>query len=113
MEASYSLPNGSGGWENIQLVGSVHGAYPVMSKWVQANTLALTFNTSCNRALSSSVRRELTYVHLSEPSMSMDSRGSTANCSLSSKMARTTGLNCYDEGRVLEGELSGPLSFSR
>ena len=52
-------------------------------------------------------------MHLFEPSMSMDSRGSTANCSLSSKVARTTDLNCYDEGLVSEGELSGPLSFSR
>ena len=28
VEAPYSLLNGSGGWENIQLVGSVHGVYP-------------------------------------------------------------------------------------
>ena len=28
VEEPYSLPNGSGGWENIRLVGSVHGAYP-------------------------------------------------------------------------------------
>ena len=60
-------------------------------------------------------------MHLSGPPMSMDSRGSTSNCSLSSKAARTAGLNCYDEGRVLGGggggggggELSGPLPFSR
>ena len=52
-------------------------------------------------------------MHLSEPSMSMDSRGFTANCSLSSKVAWTAGLNCYDEGCVSEGELSGPLPFSR
>ena len=60
VEASYSLLNGSGGWENIQLMGSVHRLILVMSKWVQANTLALAFNTSCNQALSSSVKRELT-----------------------------------------------------
>ena len=52
-------------------------------------------------------------MHLSGPSMIMDSRGSTANCSLSIKVARTAGLSCYDEVGVSEGELSGPLSFSR
>ena len=55
------------------------GLIPVMSEWVQANTLALAFNTSCNRALSSLVRRELTQVPLSGLFMSMDSRGSTSN----------------------------------
>ena len=28
MEAVHSLPNGSGGLENVQLVESVYGAYP-------------------------------------------------------------------------------------
>ena len=28
MEVAHSLPNGSSGWENVQLVGSVYGAYP-------------------------------------------------------------------------------------
>ena len=69
-----------------------------MFEWVQANTSALAFNTSCNRALSSSIRRELALVHMSGSSMSMDSRGSTVNCSLSSKVTRTADLNCYDEG---------------
>ena len=28
MEAPYFLANGSGGWEDVQLVGGVHGVYP-------------------------------------------------------------------------------------
>ena len=52
-------------------------------------------------------------MHLFGPFMSMDSKGSTANCSLSSKVSRTVGLNFYDEGRVSESKLSGPLSFLR
>ena len=28
MEVSYFLPNGSSGWEDVQLVGGVHGVYP-------------------------------------------------------------------------------------
>ena len=36
------------------------GFIPVMSEWVQANTSTLVCSTCCNRALSSSVRRELT-----------------------------------------------------
>ena len=60
VEAPYSLPNRSGGCEDVQLVGGIHGLIPVMSKWTQANTSVLAFSTSCNWALSSSVRRELT-----------------------------------------------------
>ena len=28
MEAPYFMQNGSGGWEDVQLVGGVHGVYP-------------------------------------------------------------------------------------
>ena len=74
------------------------GLIPVTFEWSQANTSAFAISTSCNRAISSSVRRELTLVHLSGPPMTMDCRGSTTNCSLSSEVAWTAGLNFYDEG---------------
>ena len=37
-------------------------------------------------------------MHLFGPFLSIDSKGSTANYSLSSKVARTADLNFYDEG---------------
>ena len=60
VEASYSLPNGFDGWRSFNLWKAFAGLIPVMSECAQANTSVLGFSTSCNRALSSSIKRELT-----------------------------------------------------
>ena len=60
MEAPYFLSNGSGGWEDVQLMGGITGFIPVMYEWFQVNTSAFTVSACCNWAFSFSVRRELT-----------------------------------------------------
>ena len=71
-----------------------------MSKWVQANTSILSSKTCCNCSFSSSDERELTYVCLSGQPRSIDSRGSLANCSLSSISARAVNCDCYSRDCV-------------
>ena len=64
-----------------------------MSERVQANTSILRSRTCCIRSFSLLDRRELTYVDLSGPSRNIDSKGSTANCSLSSALAWAVSCN--------------------
>ena len=84
---------GLGDGRTFNLWEAFTGLIPVIYEWVQANTLALAFSTCCNRALSSLVKRELT---------SMDSKGSIANCSLSSKGPERQALIA-----MLRGEFRG------
>ena len=71
------------------------GLMSVMSEWDQANTSILSSKTYRNYSFSSSDKRELTYVCLPYLPNSNDSRGSIANCSLSSLSAQATNYDCY------------------
>ena len=67
----------------FSLLEAYVGLMSVMSEWVQANTSILSSKTCRNCSFSFSDKRELTYVCLSGPPNSIDSKGSIANCSLS------------------------------
>ena len=76
-------------------MGSMRGADAIMSEWVQENTSILSSKTRHNCSFSSSNKRELTYVCLSGPLRSIDSKGSIANCSLSSLSTRAANCDYY------------------
>ena len=63
------------------------GLMSIMSEWVQANTSILSSKNRRNGSFSSSDKRELTYLCLSGLPKSIDSKGSIANCSMSSLSA--------------------------
>ena len=91
------------------------GLMPVMSEWVQANTSILSSKTCRNYSLSSFDKRELTYVCLSGPPKSIDSRGSLANCSMLSLSTRVANCDCYSGDCDSVAKLLGlpPFSLSR
>ena len=88
------------------------GLMPVMSEWVQANTSILLSKTYCNCSFSSSDKRELTYVCLSYSPRSIDSKGSIANCSMSSLSTRAANCDCYYGGYDSVARLLGLVPFS-
>ena len=81
------------------------GLMSAMSEWVQVNTSILQSRTCCICSFSALDRRELTYMDLSGPSRHIDSRGSTANSSLSSTHAWVASCNCYSEACVSRARL--------
>ena len=89
------------------------GLMSVMSEWVQANTSILLSKTCRNYSFSFADKRELTYVCLSSPPRSIDSRGSIANCSLSSLSARAANCDCYYGDCDSVVRLLGLETFSR
>ena len=91
------------------------GLMSVMSEWVQENTSILSRKTCRNYSFSSSDKRKLTYVCLSSPPKSIDSKGSIANYSLSSLSARAANCDCYSGDCDSITRLLGlaPVSHSR
>ena len=89
------------------------GLMPVMSEWVQENMLILLSKTCRNYSFSSSDIRELTYVCLSSLPRSNDSKGSIANCSLSSPSARVENCDYYSRECGSMARLLGLIPFSR
>ena len=88
------------------------GLMLVMSEWVQANTSILSSKTYRNCSFSSTDKRELTYVCLSSPPRSIDSRGSIDNCSMSSLSARAANCDCYSRDYDSVVRLLGLAPFS-
>ena len=88
---------------------------PVMVEWVQANTSILSNKTCRNCSFSSYDKRELTNVCLSGPPKSMDSKGSIANCSMSSLSTQAANCACYSRDCDSVSRLLGlaPFSLSR
>ena len=100
MEAVHSLSNGSGGWENVQLMGSVYGAYPCHVRVDPGEyvSVGLQYFLQSGPFLFGEEGANVgAFFRAIYEQLSMDCRGSTANCSLSSGVARVAGLNCYDE----------------
>ena len=89
------------------------GLMSVMFEWVHANMSILLSKTYRNFSFSSYHKRELAYVCLSCLPRSNDSRGSIANCSLSSPSARVENCDCYSEDCGSVARLLGLVPFSR
>ena len=89
------------------------GLMSVMSEWVQENTSILSSKTCRNRSFSSFDKRELAYICISGPPMSIDSRGSIANCSLSSLSVRVVNCDCYSGDCDSVVRLLGLATFLR
>ena len=89
------------------------GLMPVMSEWVQESKSILSSKTYHNCSFSYFDKRELTYVCLSGLPRSIDSRGSIANCSLSSLFVRVANYDCYSGDCDSMARWLGLSPFSR
>ena len=98
MEAPYFLPNGSGGWEDFQIVGGVHEVYPYHVYMVPGEYVGIFRQFLLQLGLLFFDQEGTGIGTLSGPPTNMGCRGSIANCSLSSEAAQTAGLNCYEDG---------------
>ena len=99
MGASYFLPNGSSGWEDVQLMRGALRVYPYHVCMVLGEYVGVCRQCLLQLGLLF-LRQE--GIGIGTPVQSANDYGlqggSIANCSLSSKAARMVGHNLYENG---------------